>query len=154
LHREMEDRAHLLVMAMDLEDRDRQEDLGGIQEDFLQEEDHPVEGHPVEGFPQEGDHPVEGHPVEGFPQEGDHPVEGHPVEVRLVADRPTNLQVAEDGHQHRPVGVGSRITQEEEVGGAHLHHRLPAEEEFNFKVLLGTPSRRRDRPPGRVVWDG
>ena len=138
MHREMEDRAHLLVKAMDLEDRDRLEDLGGIQEDFLQEEDHPVEGHPVEGFPQEGDHPVE----------------GHPVEVRLVADRPTNLQVAEDGHQHRPVGVGSRITQEEEVGGAHLHHRLPAEEEFNFKVLLGTPSRRRDRPPGRVVWDG
>ena len=138
MYREMEDKAHLLVMAMDREDRDRQEDLGDIQEDFLQEEDHPVEGHPVEGFPQEGDHPVE----------------GHPVEVRLVADRPTNLQVAEDGHQHRPVGVGSRTTPEEEVGGAHLHHRLPAEEEFNFKVLLGTPSRRRDRPPGRVVWDG
>ena len=138
MHREMEDRAHLLVKAMDLEDRDRLGDLGGIQEDFLQEEDHPVEGHPVEGFPQEGDHPVE----------------GHPVEVRLVADRPTNLQVAEDGHQHRPVGVGSRITQEEEVGGGHLHHRLPAEEEFNFKVLLVTPSRRRDQPPGKVVWDG
>jgi len=138
LHREMEDKAHLLVMAMDLEDRDRQEDLGGIQEDF----------------PQEGDHPVEGHPVEGFPQEGDHPVEGHPVEVRLVADRPTNLQVAEDGHQHRPVGVGSRISQEEEVGGAHLHHRLPAAEELNFKVRLGTPSLRRDRRQDRVGWDG
>ena len=151
MHREMEDRAHLLVKAMDLEDRDRLGDLGGIQEDFLQEEDHPVEGHPVEGFPQEGDHPVE----------------GHPVEDRLVADHPTSLQVEEeedplfhrlgeeeDGHQHRPVGVGSRTTPEEEVGGAHLHHRLPAEEEFNFKVLLGTPSRRRDRPPGRVVWDG
>jgi hypothetical protein len=145
----MEDRAHLLVKAMDLEDRDRLEDLGGIQEDFLQEEDHPVEG-----FPQEGDHPVEGHPVEGFPQEGDHPVEGHPVEVRLVADRPTNLQVAEDGHQHRPVGVGSRISQEEEVGGAHLHHRLPAAGELNFKVRLGTPSRRRDPRQDRVVWDG
>ena len=143
MRREMEDKAHLLVMAMDLEDRDRQEDLGGIQADFLQEEDHPAEGRPVEGFPQEGDHPAE-----------DRPVEGHPVEVRLVADRPTNLQEAEDGHQHRPVGVGSRISQEEEVGGAHLHHRLPAEEEFNFKVLLETPSRRRDRPPGRVVWDG
>jgi hypothetical protein len=134
----MEDRAHLLVKAMDLEDRDRLEDLGGIQEDFLQEEDHPVEGHPVEGFPQEGDHPVE----------------GHPVEVRLVADRPTNLQEAEDGHQHRPVGVGSRISQEEEVGGAHLHHRLPAAGELNFRVRLGTPSLRRDRRQDRVGWDG
>ena len=138
MHREMEDKAHLLVMAMDLEDRDRQEDLGGIQEDFLQEEDHPVEGHPVEGFPQEGDHPVE----------------GHPVEVRLVADRPPNLQEAEDGHQHRLVGVGSRISQEEEVGGAHLHHRLPAAGELNFRVRLGTPSLRRDRRQDRVGWDG
>ena len=138
MRQEMEDKARLLVKAMVLEDRDRLGDLGDIQEGFLQEEDHPVEGHPVEGFPQEGDHPVE----------------GHPVEVRLVADRPTNLQEAEDGHQHRPVGVGSRISQEEEVGGAHLHHRLPAAGELNFRVRLGTPSLRRDRRQDRVGWDG
>ena len=143
MYREMEDKAHLLVMAMDREDRDRQEDLGGIQEDSLQEEDHPAEGRPVEGFPQEGDHPVE-----------DRPVEGHPVEVRLGADRPTNLQEAEDGHQYRPVGVGSQISQEEEVGGAHLHHRLPAAGELNSRVRLGIPSLRRDRRQDRVGWDG